>query len=297
MKVTVSLLKKTGAEHGVTFPNMLAAVITEDLLKRLFSTSFANVICLRNLCDFTGEAYARGASRRVELYYCERQIVPDLKSPGAPVGEEVLSKMVSEMFSESLTFSCLEDVTYNTEIRDELLEITAKFDKFEVPVTVSLIPLPEASFRATDSRFELFIKPGMDFFIYEYPPECILADNGFEIFEKLELLGEMNMYLEAYDILSSKMVSGRVVREWLLHYCEKNGLAPTLERLESLRGYRDYKYMQKKWKVLLRRKKRTAPAWNEALSLVLDFYGPIWEAICENGIFLEDWMYEIRKFM
>lgn len=297
MKISVSQLKEKGNEHGISFPGMLASVVMEDLLKRIFSTSFSKVICLRNVTDFGETAYRKAVSRKIDLYYCEKQIIPDIKSPGAPVSDEILFKIYSEMFADSLVRQCLEDITVSSQIKDNSLELVVRFDKFEVPAIINFIPVPEASFRATGSEFKLFTNDNIKFFIYEYPAERILSDIGFEIFQKLELLGEMGMYLEAYDILSTKTVSGRVVKEGLIAYCGEDYFSPSMDRLNALRGYKDYKYMQKKWKVLLRREKRNTPTWNEALALVLDFYGPIWQAVCENGVFLDDWMYELRKFM
>ena len=129
------------------------------------------------------------------------------------------------------------------------------------------------------------------------PKEEELSKHLAEIIEKLELINNMDHYLFAYEILTSNPVNGRKVKERLEDILKEKGITIDDTRIKMLRGYSDYTYMKKKWKVELRQKKKSEPAWSDLNNCLMNFLGPIWKAMEDNIVFLGDWMPQLKRFL
>ncbi len=116
-----------------------------------------------------------------------------------------------------------------------------------------------------------------------------------EILDKLELLNEMSCYLDIYEILKRDMLSGRKVWESLYEGCKERNIKIEKQRFDLVLSYRDYPYMEKKWKAYLRRQKRKLPGWDEVIEIIERFFGVVWEHMCMNVVYLGDWMPELCR--
>ena len=68
-------------------------------------------------------------------------------------------------------------------------------------------------------------------------------------------------------------------------------------RLTQLAEYESYTYMRKCWEKYVRGHGGETVAWADVLHLVLAFLAPIWRSLCNNEIFFDDWMPELRRFL
>ena len=129
------------------------------------------------------------------------------------------------------------------------------------------------------------------------PKEEELTKHLLEIIEKLELINDMDHYLNAYEILTTNPVNGRKVKDRLAESLRDKNIAVDATRIQMLKGYTDYTYMKKKWKVELRQKKKSEPRWSDVNICLMNFLVPIWEAMEANLVFLGDWMPQLKRFL
>jgi len=131
-------------------------------------------------------------------------------------------------------------------------------------------------------------------------PEQKLAECLYMIVDRLELLSQMEYYEIALDIVKHHAVDGRRVSEEF----RKRWTAGTFDanRMESLRSYRDYHYMLKKWNSYKKNKayltgREPAESWEETLDEIMNFVEPIYGFVARDEVFIGDWMPELGRFM
>ena len=85
-----------------------------------------------------------------------------------------------------------------------------------------------------------------------YSPESELSYDLFAIMDKLELIGSMGSYYDAYRLLRTQPLSGRYVLEELTVLTAASPKMRKEQRLKQLDEYRAYTYMRKRWEKYLR---------------------------------------------
>ena len=132
------------------------------------------------------------------------------------------------------------------------------------------------------------------------PYFSIIAKNT-EIFRsdvvRNRLIGSMGSYYDAYRLLRTQPLSGRYVLEELTVLTAASPKMRKEQRLKQLDGYRAYTYMRKRWEKYLRNHGLAEVPWEDAIDLILVFVSPIWESLCRNEIFFDDWMPELGRFL
>lgn len=129
-----------------------------------------------------------------------------------------------------------------------------------------------------------------------FPSDWILVQSLFDIVSKLELIHDMNAYIKASEILSTKSISGRYVMEEFEKFSESNPKLISQKRLAQLKGYREYGYMRKRWTAACKKVRKEKP-WEDALDIIVAFLEPVWNALCNNEIFFDDWMPELGRYL
>ncbi len=148
-----------------------------------------------------------------------------------------------------------------------------------------------------EENVRLFMDNNRTILVRNYPLEQSIAIYFMEMFHDLELINHMEYYRLAYEILKKYPLEGRRVKDELEKQCEKMHVAKSEKPYGLWKTYKEYPYMEKKWKAHLRKEKTDSPEWKEMFSLLNDFIEPIWDAICRNEIFFADWMPEIQRFL
>ena len=97
------------------------------------------------------------------------------------------------------------------------------------------------------------------------------------------------------EIMKKEILSGRKVWELLYQGCKDRNIQVEEKRFDMLKSYQTSRYMEKKWKAYLRREKRQQPGWNEMTDLLFRFFSVLWEHMCQNIIYLGDWMPELGR--
>ena len=101
---------------------------------------------------------------------------------------------------------------------------------------------------------------------------------------------------QASEILSTESISGRYVMEEFEKFSESNPKLISQKRLAQLKGYREYGYMRKRWTAACKKVRKEKP-WEDALDIIVAFLEPVWNALCNNEIFFDDWMPELGRYL
>ena len=127
--------------------------------------------------------------------------------------------------------------------------------------------------------------------------EQLFLEQYVEILDKLELIADMEPYAVVNEALKLHTISGRQMVDGLRHLA---GMRPEMrkpKRLTQLQSYRDYPYMKKRWERYCRNRKGDYDTWEQVMDRLVAFSTPIWEAFCEDQIFLDDWLPELQRFL
>lgn len=178
------------------------------------------------------------------------------------------------------------------------LSMTAGYFDMKVPLNIEIYSFGAVS-QIPGTREEELIAVGGDRKIsyLVYSPESELSYDLFAIMDKLELIGSMGSYYDAYRLLRTQPLSGRYVLEELTVLTAASPKMRKEQRLKQLDEYRAYTYMRKRWEKYLRNHGLAEVPWEDAIDLILVFVSPIWESLCRNEIFFDDWMPELGRFL
>ena len=166
-----------------------------------------------------------------------------------------------------------------------------------VPIALTMEPVPENAQSPKWKEMELLYAGKKPCQYLSYSKESVLAECLFEIVRKLELIGDMESYCIANEILRSQSISGRHMIEDFQVLGEKEPKVISMKRLQQLEGYKTYAYMRKRWEQYEKRQGRSPEDWSQVMDRILSFLGPMWKALCENEIFFDDWMPELGRFL
>lgn len=293
MKLNIADIQKKADAIGVPFHNLLSGVVLEHIIIRLFESGFSRSVCIRNIEKFKPENYLNDAPLCIELQYFLREKVSQGIVVGKPISQEVLIVLAYELFPKKES----EFLKWQIRFLEKGIYAIANLENYEIPLEIKLFESKEEDFLPVEDVFEPTMETGKRVAVKLYPVEKRLADDYAEIFEKLELLGELSPYTDIVDIISSNFISGRKFSEYLIENCEKKNVSLKQDKLTTISSYVNNKYMVKKWKSLTRVKKISGQSWEDILKKVCEFMDPVWNTICKEDVFFDDWMPELGKFM
>jgi hypothetical protein len=181
--------------------------------------------------------------------------------------------------------------------RSATLELTIRSENMYVPVLITLRPISGEDLYPKQRRLESVMGDGRELTIYEMPSEEIITNHIQKMFTYMELLNEMEVYLDLYETIRNTSVEGRTIYRKLMELQEENRLAIDEKKWTLWKEYHDYIYMKRKWKVLLRRQKLLSPTWEETHEILSNFIEPLWKALEKKEAFFGDWMPELGRFL
>lgn len=272
--------KQICKEYNLSYSDALWKYASEDFLWRIKVNNLEEVLWLAKPEFKECERFA--------LYYIEGKTSKKAGSPQEILDGKILGN--KEVNSKS-------DIIWSGYQRENTWILTAKLDDTEIPFSVKIMTLAEEKAGVpAKTEFAALNHSHKNIKLYSYSPESILADLIFEIMEKLELIGNMDSYVSIYLILRNSPISGRHIVDILKEHAATKPKVVSYRRLEQIKGYMNYAYMRKRWDKS-RKKMNVDTTWEEALSLIIGFIEPLWNAMCGNEIFFDDWMPELGRFL
>lgn len=133
--------------------------------------------------------------------------------------------------------------------------------------------------------------------IFDNPTEIRLLEDFLYILDKMELVNELSVYLDLYEILKKNTLEARKLQSQLILLMQQRSLDYKENRLGTVVSYGSYSYMKKKWKVFLKSRKIKSPAWEDVIHVLDQCFSPIWQAIHQDQIYIGDWMPELNRYL
>lgn len=274
------LIKKKAKEIGISFDNLLYGCLLEEFI--VFISENNDELWVTNDNILGLDSYRRGIKDTLIITMNEDENI-----------EDYVRKFSLSVVSYFANIGIPITTSFSTENR---VRFELSIDNMKIPVHLVIQKAPKTSAFTKEKRLKLTLQGEREVTYLEYPIEDKVAELSFNILDKLELLGEMEMYIDLYDLLITEPVEGRKVVESLSQKCDgKKGF--DMARFEKLRSYRDYPYMQKKWKRLTKRTKRKDLSWKDVHVLIIRFLEPIYKAYVNEEVFFGDWMPDIARFL
>ncbi len=304
--MTKAKLKARSEALQIPFSRLLAGFVLEKVLSLLAESEFGGNLWLLNGSSLGVEQYRRQNVLALEFTYVTDE---KAKKSGALVNGQTLSPKLA-----FLMLACIVQKEKTPEIKwmgnlstvqnngrnDICLSIVAEFEEMKVPVRVFIRENEDFAVQKMSPAKKTLsscVEDGVEISYLQYPTEELLAQKLFAVIRDMELLSDMEMYAEIYEILSHEMIDGRWVRELLGEACKKQNMDAAMKRVEEILSYRDYPYMKKRWQRYLRQQKKKTPSFEDVMELLAKFLPPIWEAVCRDEVFIGDWMPELLRFL
>ena len=282
--ISRNLIKEKSEELNIPFKNLLSASVCEIIIELLANGKYCNELYLCNSAEFNMDVYRNLSINNI--YY---EYVRDLD-------DKMAILYMKDVLKEIMSKAALEGMTVKGSVQDNGIAINITVDDMYVPVVIHLKKhgITQEPEKIT---INLIAYGNRKVEVLINPKEEELAKHLFEIIEKLELINNMDHYLDSYDILTTYPVNGRKVKDRLTELLSEKEIVIDDTRIDMLKGYTDYTYMKKKWKVELRQKKKSEPSWSDVNQCLINFIDPIWQAMEKNIVFLGDWMPQLKRFL
>lgn len=297
--LNMAAIKVKSEELRIPFANLALAFVIEEFLVHVSESEYAPYLWICNAGNYGLDSYRRKLAEGIRFFYQrDLSIREDVgNSAGSPLNLDLVDRMMREICEPDQR----QNIRWEYDISGELPAFTvnaaALFENFRIPFQIRIETLRNEKLKPYTINFRLCIRNNDQLRLNSYPMEFAAADCLFEIIEKLELINEMDNYMKLYLILKNQTLDGRKVQLELLEKCSEKGLEISQRRLKILLGYRGYAYMIKKWKAYLKRENKKCPKWEEVVHMIEVFLSPIWKMMCEDLIFIGDWMPEISRFL
>ena len=277
-------IKEKSEQLNIPFKNLLSAAVAELIVGLLAEGQYCNELYLCNGNEFSPEVYKDTCISNI--YY---EYVRD-------IDDKMAILYMRDILKEIMAKGALEAFVVTGNVEESGIKLQVTVDEMYIPLNIYFRRHRVAN-EPEMLKLKLTAYENRTVDVLTNPKEEELVKHLSEIIEKLELINDMDHYYYAYEILTSYPVNGRKVKDSLIKLLEEKKIVIDDSRINMLREYGDYTYMKKKWKVELRQKKKSEPQWSDVNNCLMNFLGPIWEAMKTNVIFLGDWMPQLKRFL
>lgn len=292
MSISIEDIRKRGKVLGLSYAQSLSAYIFEEILVWMNHSSIKDRMWLK-----PEEFHLQGRGKKTApnriLYYMK----------------EISYQELTETIREFQSQKDQKDMIVGGELLfyDRQLEaaLTLQVDSVAVPFKILVRPVWQKDCYPEEGQYQPVFQEGGAVSYRKYPEEMNLSECFFEMMDRLELIGDMQPYGEALRILSTRAVNGRRVFLDMQELLKKRGLTSADKRWETVRGYADYRYMEKRWSKYRKthQKGNTSveagglKSWPEVIALLNEFFAPLWDGILKDEIFIGDWMPSLGRYL
>lgn len=280
-------IKMKSEELDIPFANILSGYAIEVAVAMISASSYGDELWLCNYKDLGIDVYKKKPSLALSYKYQGKKELVDFC-------QQLCSDLVKKYEEEGFTIKEQESGPAEKGIR---ISLELLLEDMYVPLVVDVEKIPTSHLFPREETLRLLMENNKAVTLKLYPIEQMVALHLAEMIKQLELINQMEHYMELYDILKKYPIEGRKVKDEMVRLCEEMKIFTDEKAYSLWVTYFDYTYMKKKWKVLLRQQKREEPTWQEAFLLIKKFFEPIWQAVCREEVFFGDWMPEIERFL
>lgn len=284
-----SFIRQRSEELQLPFENLLAASILEEIVQRMIESEYADCFWMKNSARLSLDHYRRKVDLNLTFFIQESEKLHYKKSEISRVCAELFRNIKKDAVHWNYNIWMDWNIFY--------ISLTAMISSVKVPVKIKLEHHQDEQLKAYRKDLRLITNNNKIIRINCFPSENVAAEKFLDILEKLELMNDLSGYMEIYEILKKEALSGRKVWELVNEGCKERGIAVEKSRFDLLLSYQNSSFMKKKWKAFLRHEKKKGPGWDEILQMIDLFFSVIWQHMCENLIYLGDWMPELGRYI
>lgn len=299
--ITKAQLKAESEALKIPFPNLLAGYLLEELLYLITESEYGACLWLKNDGILGVEQYRkRNHSLPLDFAYTVHPKVAEKGElrPGQRISLKLAYLMLLQFLEKEKTPKIKWKGRAALKENGAEFEITGEFEEMTVPLRVCITEvLAEDNFIPQPRELVPFMAPEEEISYLKYPGELFVTEQLGIVLKQMELIPDMDSYLQIYQMLSENAMDGRHVKEALMRLCEREHISTEEERMKELISYREYGYMRKRWDKYLRHCGKTEPEWEEVVDKLERFLGPIWQAACKDEVFFGDWMPDLGRFL
>ena len=258
----------------------------KEILKKIGNVSWNEKIMLKNDTFLENEKYQKVLLNKIEFFTPQEEM------------NEVAANIKELFVPEAETEDEFEILFCKKVRRGDGLKISLEIcrNPYRIPFDLHLIPYMGHEI-FPQKKTVASMDAGESITYNMFPPEEYLVLAFYEIIKELELIKDLSWYKEVYEILCKEAVVGRKVWKSMNRLVKEYPIPSMEKRLETLISYKDYGYMQKRWKNQSKREKETYPAWEDVIVRIEAFLAPIFQGVVEDEIFLGDWMPELGRYL
>lgn len=283
-QASVQFVRMKAEQLEIPFPNLLAGFAAEKLLQVIADSFYGDHFIMKSRHLLGLDVYKKEVVHRLDFFY---DGMLDCKNV-----QVVFDRIFEKENKNGYSFRHL----FEEEEGGIQAEITVSLGEWNVPFSFTLTKWTEDK-TFLEQEFALFAEQGVHIHLFVYGPEAELAELIAEILYKLELIDQMEFYDKANQMLRTESINGRIMKDKLKSACEERHFTPDENRISMWRTYRDYSYMEKKWKRYERAAKSETKEWTQMIDRMNAFLTPLCAAITADEVFFKDWMPELERYL
>lgn len=283
----LTAIKKKSEQLQISYQHLLSAFVMEEAVLAISESKEAEYFWLKNDGILSQEFYRKKIPCVLEYILCSEE---------AFTVDNITHRM-------NLVFENEKEAEflwkYRVEKENDIIYVflLGQIQELSIPITLRITQNTNLQLKPIKKELRLFLQNDKSIQYLQYPIETALAEHFIKIMRDLELLNDLSSYYIIYELLKKEMNSSRKVTEQIEEFAKKAHIQPNQERFDMLCSYKDSPYMKKRWKTYLKREKKTSPAFEEVMEILIAYFSPIWGAFLEGGYYLGDWMPEIGRFI
>ncbi len=269
---------------------LLTGYVMEELAIRLASDASGSRLLLKNPDTLGLSGCARGAHRLYYAYVCAE--------------DEIFSKAAFAAFlKKTVKWETVTNIVWAWRSHMEgnclIVELSAELDELKLPVELVVEPLPADAVKHPKGTYTLrcLMEATKTVELPVYPAWEQLMDDLGEVLSRMELVGDMGVFLRIYETLGMISFEGRPFQRELRSDCEAQGITLDTLRYEQLERYADYPYLEKKWNAYVKRQRRTLPVWTEVYGRLWQALSPVYQAILQDVLYLGSWIPDLGRYL
>lgn len=284
-------IESKSRELDFPLEQLLAAYVMEQLALMLAESERGRQLLLKNpnvLGIRTG-----GQKRINRLYYSY------VKKPKEIFDKSAFAVFLKNTIKWEKRTNIIWSWRSHTENDKLFVEITAELDDMKVPVELIVEPILESQLTHSEKEMtlRLIMEVNKTAILYLYPAEELLLDALGEIFEKLTLIGDISIYYKVYEILETISFEGRKYQMMLENYFKEHERQIDVIMYEQLENMVSDSFMQKKWKVYLKKNRKAEPSWEVVYGRFWSFIKPLWTASMKEMVYLGSWIPDLGRYL
>lgn len=292
MCISIEDIRKKGKTWGLSYAQSLSAYFFEEILIWMNQSSIKDRMWLK-----PEEFHLQGRGKKTApnriLYYMKEISYQELT--------EVIGEFQSQKNREDRIVGG-ELLFYDCQLEISLI---LKVDAVTVPFKILVRPVWQKDCFPEEGQYQPVFQNGEAVSYRKYPEEMNLSECFFEMMDRLELIGDMQPYGEALRILSTQAVDGRRVFLDMQELLKQQELISPEKRWETVCGYANYKYMEKRWNKYRKTHQKgnaqgetdSLKSWPQVIALFNEFFTPLWEGVLKDEIFIGDWMPSLGRYL